>query len=77
MRKWLALSAEDETVDARSWATAATWAGENGIDDGVIKRLFNHVPDSRDITALAYNHATKLDARREALQKWADYLESL
>jgi len=57
--------------------TAATWAGDNDVDDGLIDRLLNHVPSRSNVTLTTYNLARKIEQRRVVLQAWADYLDSL
>lgn len=55
---------------------ASTWANESGrYSPDWIEAALAHQP--RDAVRAAYNGAYYLDARREMLQEWADYLDSL
>ncbi len=51
--------------------TAATNMGDIGISDSVIGAILNHSDGS--VTSI-YNRSTQLEAKRQALQKWADKL---
>ena len=52
-------------------ATCGTWCEENGIDQQVSKFIKAHQPKYLDA---AYQRSDLLEQRREALQRWADYV---
>ena len=52
-------------------ATCGTWCEENGVDREISKFIKAHQPDYLDA---AYQRSDLLEQRREALQKWADYV---
>lgn len=54
---------------------ASTLLHENGWDSEVIERQLAH--KERNKVKAAYNHAQHLSKRREMMQWWADYLDSL
>ena len=56
-------------------ATASTILNEKGYRSDVIELLLAHVEKNQ--VRAAYNRAEYLDERREVLQWWADYLDSL
>lgn len=56
-------------------ASASTLLNELGFDADVIERQLGH--QERNKVRAAYHRAEYLDARREILQKWADYLDEL
>ena len=56
-------------------ATASTYLNEKGYNPDVIESLLAH--QDRNRVRAAYNRAEYLDERREVLQWWADYLDSL
>lgn len=53
-------------------SVASTWANERGFNRDAIERQLAHAPD--DKVRATYNRAEYLDARREMLQAWADWL---
>lgn len=56
-------------------ATASTFLNEFGVDERLIEMQLAHV--QKDKTKAAYNHAKYLDKRREMMQNWADFVDSL
>ena len=56
-------------------ATASTILNEKGFREDVIEKLLSHQEGNK--VRAAYNRAEYLDERREVLQWWADYLDSL
>ena len=56
-------------------STASTLLNEMGYRPDVIERQLSHV-DQNAVRA-SYNRAEYLPERREMMQQWADYLESL
>lgn len=56
-------------------ATASTFLNEFGIDERLIEMQLAHV--QKDKTKAAYNHAKYLEKRREMMQNWADFVDSL
>lgn len=50
-----------------------SWCGENGISQTVADQLLAHVEGNK--VRRAYSHAEYSVQKREALQKWADYLD--
>lgn len=56
-------------------ATASTILNEHGFRSDVIERQLAHVEGNK--VRAAYNHAEYLNERREMLQWWADFLDSL
>ena len=56
-------------------ATASTILNEKGYRSDVIELLLAHVEKNQ--VRAAYNRAEYLDERREVMQWWADYLDSL
>ncbi|MEQ1697310.1 MAG: tyrosine-type recombinase/integrase [Hyphomicrobiaceae bacterium] len=55
--------------------TAATWMGENGVAGDVIERVLNH--SKQGVTDRHYNHAQLREPMREALERWANYLQGI
>lgn len=55
--------------------TASTILHENGWDSAYIERQLAH--SERNKVKASYNHAAYLDKRREMMQWWADYLDSI
>lgn len=55
-------------------AIGRTWMHENGIDNDVAELCLAHRIGSR--TMQAYDRTDLLDERREAMQKWCDFVES-
>lgn len=53
-------------------SVGSTWANEQGMDDDAIERQLAHVP--KDKTRAVYNRAKYIEARRDILQAWADWL---
>ena len=56
-------------------AMFSTWANERNYPPDVIEACLAH--QDRNAIRAAYNRAEYLEQRRELLQKWADWLESL
>ncbi len=56
-------------------ATASTILNEQGWHADVIERQLAHV--ERNKVRAAYNHAEYLPERREMMQHWADYVDTL
>ena len=52
-------------------ATCGTWCEENGVDREISKFIKAHQPDYLDA---AYQRSDLLEQRREALQRWANYV---
>ena len=52
-------------------ATCGTWCEENGVDRAISKFIKAHQPDYLDA---AYQRSDLLEQRREALQRWANYV---
>ena len=52
-------------------ATVGTWCEENGIDKEISKFIKAHQPDYLDA---AYQRSDLLEGRRDALQRWANYV---
>jgi integrase len=57
--------------------TAVTGMGELGIRPDVIELVVNHVSGTRGGIAGVYNRSELLDERRQALERWAGYIEAL
>ena len=55
--------------------TASTRLNELGFRPDVIEAQLAHVQANQ--VRAAYNHAEYLDERRQMMQEWADYLDSL
>lgn len=56
-------------------ATASTQLHEMGFRDEVIERQLAHVEENK--TKAAYNHAEYMTERREMMQAWADWIDSI
>ena len=56
-------------------SVASTWANERGYSPDAIERQLAHVPD--DKVRAIYNRAEYLTERRDMLQAWADWVESV
>ena len=56
-------------------ATASTQLHEMGCRPEVIERQLAHVEGNK--TKAAYNHAEYLTERREMMQAWADWIDSI
>ena len=56
-------------------AMASTVLNENGWSSDIIERQLAHV--ERNNVRAAYNHAEYLPQRREMMQWWGDWLESV
>jgi len=54
---------------------ASTMLHERGWSSDVIERQLSHA--ERNAVKAAYNHAEHLPARRDMMQAWANYLDSL
>ena len=57
--------------------TAATQMAELGVQPHIIEAVLNHVSGHRAGVAGVYNRATYAEPMREALQRWADWLEQI
>jgi integrase len=57
--------------------TMATGLGELGILPHVIEQALNHVSGAKAGVAGVYNRSKLIDAVREGLQRWADYVETI
>jgi integrase len=55
--------------------TAATEMGRLGVSEFVIGRVLNHA--SKGVTGKVYNRYEYLNEKRDALERWARYLETL
>ncbi len=55
-------------------AIGRTWMHENGIDNDVAEMCLAHRVGTR--VAQAYDRTDLLEERREAMQKWCDFVES-
>lgn len=51
-----------------------TWMAENGIDFNVAEQCLAH--EQGNAVVRAYNRTSLLELRRDAMQKWADYVNS-
>lgn len=56
-------------------SVASTWANERGYSSDAIERQLAHAPE--DKVRAAYNRAEYLPERRQLLQDWGNWLESL
>lgn len=56
-------------------SVASSWANERGYNPDAIERQLAHTP--ADAVRAVYNRAAYLPQRREMLQAWADWLDSL
>jgi integrase len=57
--------------------TCATGMAELGIQPHIIEAVLNHVSGHRAGVAGVYNRATYAEPMREALQRWADWLDQI
>ncbi|HEY7552151.1 MAG TPA: site-specific integrase [Hyphomicrobiaceae bacterium] len=55
--------------------TCATWLGDQGIRPDVIERILNHAPQG--VTRKHYDHSRLEPMVREALQQWADHVDTV
>jgi integrase len=55
--------------------TAATEMGRLGVSEFIIGRVLNHA--AKGVTGKVYNRYEYLNEKRDALERWARYLESL
>lgn len=53
----------------------STWLHDQGVDHLVCESIIGH--KIGNAVARIYNHATHVDARRKALQRWADHLDKI
>jgi integrase len=67
--------ANDEITTHGFRATASTLLHEQGFNSDYIERQLAHT--ERNKVKGAYNHAEHLTQRRDMMNKWADYLDSL
>jgi integrase len=78
-----AKTALDQRIGIAPWTlhdlrrTAATQMAELGVLPHVIEQAINHVSGHKAGVAGIYNRSKMSDAVREALQKWADYLDQI
>tara|TARA_R110001583_G_scaffold49116_1_gene153868 strand:- start:37143 stop:38303 length:1161 start_codon:yes stop_codon:yes gene_type:complete len=71
-RKWL----QDLNFGPHGYrATASTMLNQKGFRSDIIEKQLAH--STKDKVRGSYNHADYLDERREMLQKWGDYIESI
>ena len=56
-------------------ATASTFLNEQGWNPDAIERQLAHAPSNK--VRASYNHAQHMDERKEMMQWWADYLDSM
>jgi integrase len=77
----LAKAKLDQRVGIAEWTlhdlrrTCATMMGELGVLPHVVEQALNHVSGHKAGVAGTYNRSKMSDAVREALQRWADWLE--
>ena len=57
--------------------SAATQMAELGIQPHIIEAVLNHVSGHKGGVAGVYNRATYAEPMREALQRWADWLDQI
>ena len=88
-RRWTSWSNGKDDLDQRlptsirDWRlhdlrrTAATMMAELGVLPHIIEAVLNHVSGHRAGVAGIYNRARYQDEMRAALQRWADYVDSL
>jgi integrase len=57
--------------------TCATGMAELGVQPHIIEAVLNHVSGHKAGVAGIYNHASYVDAMREALQRWADHIDQI
>jgi integrase len=57
--------------------TCATGMAELGVQPHIIEAVLNHVSGHKAGVAGIYNRASYTEAMREALQRWADYLDQI
>jgi integrase len=57
--------------------TAATGMAELGVQPHIIETVLNHVSGHKAVVAGIYNRARYEGEMREALQRWADYVEQI
>jgi integrase len=57
--------------------TAATGMAELGVQPHIIEAVLNHVSGHKSGVAGVYNRATYAEPMREALQRWADWLDQI
>jgi integrase len=69
-----AFSREDQSIHGFR-ASASTLLNELGYDSALIELQLSHVKS--DKVAAAYDRSMRLDARREMMQAWSDYLDTL
>jgi integrase len=73
----------DQRIGIAEWTlhdlrrTTATMMAELGVLPHVIETALNHVSGHKAGVAGVYNRSKMTDAVREALQKWADYLDEI
>src|SRR5262249_13976320 len=87
-RRWTSWSDSKADLDARAnlkveWRlhdlrrTAATMMAELGVLPHIIEAVLNHVSGHKSGVAGIYNRARYQDEMRSALQRWADWVDSL
>jgi integrase len=57
--------------------TTATGMTELGVQPHIIEAVFNHVSGHKGGVAGVYNRATYAEPMRDALQRWADWLDQI
>jgi integrase len=74
----------DQRLEIAPWRihdirrSCATHLGELGVLPHVIEQALNHVSGAKaGVAGVVYNRSKMSDAVREALQKWADYVDRI
>jgi integrase len=73
----------DQRLDLAPWRlhdlrrTCATGMAELGVQPHIIEAVLNHVSGHKGGGAGVYNRATYAEPMREALQRWADWLDQI
>jgi len=73
----------DQRLDLAPWRlhdlrrTCATGMAELGVQPHIIEAVLNHVSGHKGGVAGVYNRATYAEPMREALQRWADWLDQI
>jgi integrase len=57
--------------------TAATWLAQHGTPPHVLSAVLNHSPGAQQGVTAIYNRYRYSEERREALERWAEYVASL
>jgi integrase len=73
----------DQRLDIAPWRlhdlrrTAATGMAELGVQPHIIEAVLNHVSGHKGGVAGVYNRASYAEPMRDALQRWADWLDQI